>query len=43
MEHAALISFALLIVTWMALPASPQTVLEEAAPAVRTQTAGVKA
>jgi hypothetical protein len=43
MEYAALISFALLIVAWMALPSGAQTVLEEAAPAVRTQTFGVKA
>jgi hypothetical protein len=43
MEYAALFSFALLIVAWMALPSGAQTVLEEAAPALRAQAAGLKA
>ena len=43
MEYAALISFVLLIVSWMALPASNGRVLEETAPAIRTRTVGAEA
>jgi hypothetical protein len=43
MEYAALISFGLLILSWMALPASHERLLEEKAPVRRPQTAMAEA